>query len=377
MFLKRIRLTNFRNYKSLEHDFNNPVTILIGNNAQGKSNFLESVYYLATSKSQKAEREDELLNSGETVLRVEGDVESAQDTTALEVAVQTLEGMMRKRVKVNGVPRRVWEYSGSLAVVLFSPEDINLVTGSPSLRRGFCDHVLSQTDRGYKKALSDYENILARKNRVLKAIRENIASVDQLVYWSQQQLLLGTQIANCRRDLFAYLNSTEKKLGDFRFEYMENPITKERLLEYQGREIDSATSLIGPHRDDFSFRLIEEDGVHRDLAKFGSRGEQRTAVLDLKLGEVSYIESKLGSRPVLILDDIFSELDLGHRKHVVSVSKLQQTIIAAVELDNELEKDFEGSEIIRVKEGSFNLLTLKPGMDTGEVIGNKDGKKSN
>lgn len=350
MFLKHLKLTNFRNFIQCDFNFQTPATILVGDNAQGKSNFLESIYYLATTKSDRVDKEEELIRYGEDFLRVEG----LAGNTNLEIAIQVIDHQLKKRVKVNGIPRRVIDYSGNLAVVMFSPEDINLVTGPPSLRRTHLDHVLSQVDRHYRKAIINYEEVVVRKNRILKAIREKLASVDQLTFWSDQQIRLAEVVTEQRRQFFESVNSVEKKIGQFQFEYLENILSQERLADYQVREIDTATSLIGPHRDDFVFKL---EG--RDLSRFGSRGEQRTAVLDLKMAELIVMERSLGDRPILLLDDIFSELDLEHRKHVVELVKLQQTIITSVEEDGFLNKAFTGAKILAVANGQLALKADK------------------
>ena len=354
MFLKSLKLVNFRSYRNLGFEFSAPITILVGKNAQGKSNFLEGIYYLATAKSVRAGREEELIKQGSDFLRVAGQVEAGDTKTELEVAMQNLAGRLKKRVKLNGIARKVSEYAGNLAAVLFSPEDINLVSGAPSLRRYFIDQILSQIDRDYRKALSSYENLLTRKNRVLKRVREGIGRRDELDYWSDAQLVLGAAIVRKREEFFAFINSSGQKLGNFEYEYLESQISLERLRQYREREVEAAASLIGPHRDDFLFKLNGQN-----LAKFGSRGEMRTAVLDLKLAEVSFIENSLGFRPVLLLDDIFSELDLEHRRHVVALSALQQTVISTVELDEALKRDFNKASLYFVENGQISSIAGK------------------
>lgn len=367
MFLKNLKLINFRNYLKLDFQFKTPITLLTGDNAQGKSNFLESIFLLAICKSERADREEEQVKYGQDFLRVEGEVESGQ-TVKLEIAIASEEGNFKKRVKVNGIPRRVIDYSQNLAVVLFSPEDINLVTGAPNLRRAHIDQTISQIDKSYKKALASYEDIIIRKNKVLKAIRDGFAQLDQLSFWASQQVLKAQIISQKRKDFFVFLNTAEKKFGQFEFEYLQSLVTSKRLLEYQDKEIDAAASLIGPHRDDFDFVILSDregslanassnklrDSLpRRNLRQFGSRGEQRTAVLDLKISETSFFESVLGSRPVLLLDDIFSELDLEHRKHVIDLAKLQQTIITSVEEDGFLKKNFKDASFFSVEDGQI------------------------
>lgn len=347
MRLLHLKLQNFRNYQAIDFSFKKQVTVLTGENAQGKTNFLESIYLLATTKSIKADKDEELVREGENFLRVEGAVEN-QDTTNLEIAMLIQNDKLTKKTKVNGIPRRSIDYCIYLAVVFFTPENINIVTGSPSLRRYHIDQTLSQIDRDYKKTLTVYESIVVRKNRILKAIQEGIAGRDQLTYWIDQQILFGNILTAKRQNYFAQINSTEKKFGPFNYLYKPSEITLERWKEYESKEIVSANSLIGPHRDDFGFFY---DG--RDLSKYGSRGEQRTAVLDLKFSEVEFIESSFGQRPILLLDDIFSELDASHRQHVIDLAFQQQTIIASVDWDEILAESLKEAEIVQVKAGNF------------------------
>lgn len=348
MLLKQIKLQNFRNYLSVEFPFKQKVTVLIGENAQGKTNFLESIYLLATTKSVKADRDEELIKEAESVLHVEGEVESRGEEVKLEIAMQLVQDKLTKKTKVNGIPRRSVDYSLNLVVVFFTPQDVNIVTGSPSLRRYQIDQTLSQIDRAYKKTLSDYENIVIRKNKVLKAVQEGFAKKDQLTYWLDQQILLGSLLTQKRQEYFDFINEDEKKFGEFKFIYKSNVVTLDRLREYEDKEIASANSLIGPHRDDFQFFLAD-----RDLSKYGSRGEQRTAVLDLKFSEVEYIESVLGERPVLLLDDIFSELDSSHRQHVIDLVFEQQTIIASVDWDQTLAQSLKDAKVIKIESGKI------------------------
>lgn len=355
MFLKNLKLANFRNYSELEFEFNNPITVLIGDNAQGKTSFLESIFFLATGKSPRVDEDSELIKIGENVCRVEGVVDTGTESrvgieTSLEIVMQNQEGeegkRLFKRVKVNGIPRRVTDYVGNLYVVLFAPEDIHLVTGSPSLRRYFFDLAISQVDREYKKSLSSYCEVITRRNRVLKNIQEGISKLDELDFWSGQMLKFGQLLTQKREEFFQFINKQERKFGEFTLDFCQSKLSDERLKEYQAREIASATSLIGPHRDDFVFKQGS-----RELAKFGSRGEHRTAVLDLKVTQLLYIEEKTATRPILLLDDVFSELDSAHRKHVLNLTAFQQTVIASVELEPDVKGQLGTAKIMKAVEG--------------------------
>lgn len=362
VFLKHLKLVNYRNYLNLEHQFNSSITVLVGNNAQGKSNLLEAIYFLATTKSLKATEDEELIATDQNFSHVFGQGEGvSKEEFNLEISMQKQEKGLAKRMRVNGLPRRVIDYIGQLYVVSFAPEDLNLVTASPSLRRWHIDLVLAQIDREYKRSLTQYGDVVTRKNRILKRIREHEGQADELDYWLDQQILLGNLISETRQKFFDYLNSRERTFpidGEtLEYRYMENPVTKERLLAYRDKEIWTASSLVGPHRDDFQFISHNSMNQTRDLNMYGSRGEQRTAVLDLKVSEVSYIEHLTGQRPVLLLDDVFSELDQTHRQHVMNLIHQQQTIMTVVELEELADGDLKDVSLYRVENGTLVSIT--------------------
>lgn len=352
MIFKKLNLVNFRNYLNLDLDFDSRPTILVGNNATGKSNLLEAIYLLSTTKSARVDNEDELIKDDESFTRVEGFVKEGQAETELLVIInrQTEEGMFRKKVLVNGISRRVTDFIGNLPAVIFYPSDINMVTGPPSLRRWHLDLALAQIDSQYKKALTLYEQFLTARNRVLKRIREGQAKFDELDYWTQGLVKNGKIISEKRLAFFDFINGLDKPLGEFEFGYKGSEVTVEKLGETNGREIAAAATLIGPHRDDFEVLL---EG--RNLAHYGSRGEQRTATLAFKLAQLEYMAKILGKRPILLLDDVFSELDALHRAHVVEVVGKQQTLIATVELQNLPKKFLDDARILKVEEGKIQL----------------------
>lgn len=340
MFLRNLKLTNFRNYARLNLNFDNSPTILLGDNAVGKSNLLESIYLLSTSKSVRVEREEELIFKGEDFARVEGLV----DETSLVVILQE----ERKRVLVNGVGRRVVDFLGNLPAVIFYPQDINMVTGSPSLRRWHLDLALAQVDQEYKRARTLYEQFLISRNRVLKRIKEGLSSKQELEYWTKELIKWGEITSRKRSLFFQFINGFGHPLGGFNFNYDSSLITKERIEQYQDSDIAAAITLIGPHRDDFSFLLDE-----RNLAHFGSRGEQRTATLAFKLAQLEFMSTIFGSRPLLLLDDIFSELDTSHRAKILEIVPKQQTIVATVELENIPKAFLDSARILKVEDGKI------------------------
>ncbi len=342
----------------------------------------------------RVENEDELIKEGEEFTRVEGILTDPETELMVLINRPSQDLSFRKKVMVNGISRRVLDFIGNLPAVIFYPSDINMVTGPPSLRRWHLDLALAQVDFDYKKTLTQYEQFLTSRNRVLKRIREGHSRVDELDYWTKELVEKGKVISEKRREFFEFINGLEKPLGEFIFEHVPSEITFERLEETNGREVAAAATLIGPHRDDYRVILNEwnviartpslpavslsnlsretkqsvkeiatgrtvqyiprNDESGRDLAHFGSRGEQRTATLAFKLAQLEYMAKILGKRPILLLDDVFSELDANHRTHVVEVVGKQQTIIATVELDN-IPKDFlDSSRILRVENGKIS-----------------------
>ncbi len=347
MFLKNLNLTNFRNYFTLNLDFDSRPTIFVGNNAAGKSSILEAIYLLSTTKSQRVENEDELIKDDKEFTKVEGFVSNGGETELLLILNRvTDEVKFRKKILVNGISRRALDFIGNLPAIIFYPSDINMVTGSPSLRRWHLDLGLAQIDHQYKKTLTLYEQFLTSRNRVLKRIREGYGKIDELTYWTDGLIQHAQIISNKRIEFFNYINQLEKPLGEFIFEYLKSEVSEIKLKETNGREVAAAATLIGPHRDDFVI-LLE----NRNMAHFGSRGEQRTATLAFKLAQLEYMAKILGKRPILLLDDVFSELDANHRAHVVEIVSKQQTIIATVELENIPKSFLDSSRILRVTDG--------------------------
>ena len=313
--VKSINLVNFRNFRKKTIDFSQKVTVIIGPNASGKTNMLESLFLLSTGKSFKAQVEEEMIGYNNDLARVEGHELEA-------ILTRGREDWPKKRLLVGGVPKRLIDFAGNFKVVLFGPWDMDLVTGSPSLRRRFLDSTLSQIDREYRRAILSYEKGLRQRNRLLFRIREEGLSRGQLLFWNQLLIKNGNYISSARQNLINFINSLEK--CNLKYDY--SAISEVRLEQYAKEEIASATTLVGPHRDDFIF--LQEK---RNMSKYGSRGQQRMEILWLKLAELAFVEERTNEKPTLLLDDIFSELDHEHRKVVFSVIGNQQTIITTAD----------------------------------------------
>jgi len=327
MSIAKIQLTNFRNFKKKVIDFSQEVTVIVGPNASGKTNILEALYLLSAGKSFRARVEDEMIGYGAETARVSG---SVVDSNLETVLTHGDNGWPRKKLLVNGVPKRLIDFTGNFQVVLFGPWDLDLVTASPSLRRNFLDMVLSQVDREYRRASLSYEKGLRQRNRLLFRIREEGLSRGQLLFWNQLLIKNGDLLSAKREDFIEFAN-LQAGLNDqkFQLEYDKSAISEARLEQYAEEEVAAATTLVGPHRDDFVFRITNDES--RNLSSFGSRGEQRMAVLWLKLAELAFIKEKIREQPTLLLDDILSELDHEHRKVVIGILGRQQTIITTAD----------------------------------------------
>ena len=325
--IKKLTLTNFRNFNKHNFEFSKNINFIVAPNASGKTNILEAVTFLSTGKSFKARREEECIKYDEQIARI--------STKDLEVVLtKDVDGWPRKRLLVSGIPRRLIDFAGNIKTVLFAPQDLELVTDGPSMRRNFLDTVLSQSDREYRRAIGSYEKGVRQRNRLLLRIREENISRSNLLFWNQLLIKNGNYITERRQELIDYINSLKK----CNLQYDYSAISEGRLEQYKNEEVASAMTLVGPHRDDFIF--LKED---RDLASFGSRGEQRMEILYLKIAELTYIEEKTKVKPILLLDDIFSELDHMHREIVMKVINNHQTIITSA--DPHFVSEFKSKEV--------------------------------
>lgn len=353
MKVTQIKLQDFRNYTQKSVSFTSLCTIFVGPNTIGKTNLQEALFLLATGKSFRADQDSEMIREGAEIAHVKADVMlpkstiKEEDLLKLEILLTRGEinghKSLHKRFMINGVARRQIDFVGKLKCVLFWPDDLRLVTGSPSLRRQYLDFVLVQTDWEYRRSLISYERGLRQRNRLLEAIRDGKAGQNQLLFWDQLLIKAGNYISQKRSDYIDYINQTRTFFGKFRLEYDASVISEVRLQQYQEAQIAAATTLVGPHRDNFLF--FEQK---RDLAKFGSRGEQRLVTLWLKLAQLEYTSSVTGEKPLLLLDDIFSELDHKRREEIIDVVRQQQTILTTTEKDFVPQALLKEAEVIKL-----------------------------
>lgn len=346
--IKSLSLNNFRNFKKVNFNFESGINVLNAPNASGKTNILESIFLISSGKSFKAKKEQEVINYNQSIASVSAEV----DDLKLEIKITTGEnGWPKKKLLVNGVPRRVIDFAGNLKVTLFAPQDLELVTESPTLRRKFLDTVLSQTDREYRRSLSSYEKGVRQRNRLLYRIREEGISRSNLIFWNQLLIKNGDYISRKRRDFIDFCNLYKSPINaSYSILYDPSAISEGRLEQYKNEEVASATTLVGPHRDDFEFQMNNKEDKDNqvNLAAYGSRGEQRMAVLWLKLAELAYIEEVTNVKPTLLLDDIFSELDHMHREIVMQAINNHQVIITSADEHNLPDMDMSKLNIINL-----------------------------
>jgi len=310
---------------------------------------------LATGRSHRTPTDAEMIRWGAGLARVEGIVDggSAAGGSTVEVALlREGSGSQRKRIRVNGVPRRATSLAGTLRVVLFAPEEMLLIAGSPGLRRTALDSLAGGRSPAYAADLATYGRTLQQRNSLLRAIREEQATRDQLRFWDNALLESGAAVVTARLDLLQAiaqpLRAAHREMapeeGELTLRYETNAPAApgesirdalgRRLAETAEKEVWNGSTLIGPHRDDLVFEL-DQAGTVRDLAGFASRGQQRTAILALKLAELDLLTALDGRPPLLLLDDVFSELDPDRRSHLVRrIAALPQALITTTTLDD-------------------------------------------
>jgi DNA replication and repair protein RecF len=346
--LDGISLQDLRGYSSAELTFGSGPQLVVGPNAAGKTSLVEAIVLLSWGRSHRTSTDAELIRWGADVARVEGT--AGPETIEVALSRSGIGGSgARKRIRVNGVARRAPALVGLLRTVIFAPEEMLLVAGSPGLRRAAIDQLAAQRSPAYLRDLATYTRTLQQRNSLLRAIREEQASRAELRFWDGTFLESGAAIVDARlqllRDLAAPLASAhaeiapdEASAATLAVRYATNApalpgesprdALGRRLVETAEKEVWNGSTLIGPHRDDVVFEL-----GGRDLAGFASRGQQRTAILAFKLAELDLLTAQDGRPPLLLLDDVFSELDPDRRSHLVRrISELPQSFVTTTTL---------------------------------------------
>lgn len=356
MIIKSLKLKNYRNYELLNLEFDSKTNILYGDNAQGKTNILEALYLSGTTKSHRGTKDRDLIRFGQDESHIETIVEKHGIDFQIDMH---LKKNSPKGIAINKIPiRKASELFGIIHFVFFSPEDLNIIKDGPAGRRRFVDLELSQLDKLYLSNLSNYNQIINQRNSLLKEITYQEHLIDTLDIWDMQLAEYGTKVIEGRKQFIEQVNGIisgihEKLTGgreDIRLSY-ESSIGEMSLEEVirknRNRDIKFRSTSAGPHRDDICFRT-----GNIDIRRFGSQGQQRTAALSLKLSEIELVKMLIKDTPILLLDDVLSELDKHRQNYLLDSIHDIQTVITCTGLDEFVNHRFSINKIFHVKHGT-------------------------
>lgn len=360
MFVKSLELRNFRNYNNLSIVFDEDNNILFGDNAQGKTNVLEAIYVSGTTKSHKGCKDKELIKLGED----ESHIRMIVNKNGIDRKIDMhLRKNKSKGVAIDGIPiKKSMELCGLINIIFFSPENLNIIKNGPSERRRFIDMELCQIDRFYLDNLYKYNKIVSQRNNLLKQINVDKSNLETLDIWDEQLSIYGKKIIIRRREfvdeLNTIVNSIHKNLSgdieDLKICYEPNvneDSFEEKLFINRDRDIILKSTSCGPHRDDIGFLINDID-----VRKFGSQGQQRTAALSLNLAEIELVKNKIKDNPILLLDDVLSELDRNRQNYLLNSLKGIQTIITCTGLEEFINNRFNVDKIYKVEDGRISYV---------------------
>lgn len=358
MVIESLELKNYRNYRELHISFDPGTNVLYGDNAQGKTNILEAVYVCATTKSHRGSKDREIIEFGEEESHIKMNIR--KDGVPYRIDMH-LKKNKTKGVAINGIAiHKASELFGVVNVVFFSPEDLNLIKNGPAERRRFVDLELCQLNRLYVHSLVQYNKIILQRNKLLKEVAFRPEYEEMLDIYDMQLITYGKELIHYRTDFIDQLNiiireihynlSGKKEELEIRYEPNSSTDGLEEAIK-KGRNLDlkQRTTLTGPHRDDISFFVNKID-----IRRFGSQGQQRTAALSLKLAEIELVKKIVKDYPILLLDDVLSELDSGRQEHLLSGISHIQTVITCTGLDDFISHCFQIDKTFKVVNGTVD-----------------------
>lgn len=356
MMIESVELKNYRNYRELHMDFSPGTNILYGDNAQGKTNILEAVYVCSTTKSHRGSKDKEMIRFEEEESHIKMNVRKLDISYRIDMHLKRNKA---KGIAINGIPiKKASELFGIVNVVFFSPEDLNIIKNGPAERRRFMDLELCQLNKMYVHSLVQYNRVLLQRNKLLKELNFRPEYEETLDAWDMQLLHYGKDLIQCREEFVGKLNDIVRKTHSqisggkesLILSYEPNvEISKfeEKLCLNRETDIRMKTTGTGPHRDDISFLI---DGI--DIRKFGSQGQQRTAALSLKLSELELVKGLVKDYPVLLLDDVLSELDGGRQEQLLAGIGGIQTMITCTGVEDFVNHHFPLNRIYKVIKGT-------------------------
>lgn len=360
MIIKSLELENYRNYKNLSLEFDKGTNILTGENAQGKTNILEAVYLCSTTKSHRGSKDSEIINFDSEECHLRTILNKKEEDIRIDIHLRKSKS---KVIALNLEKlKKTSELIGILNVVLFSPEDLNIIKGGPSYRRTFIDMQICRLDPSYVFNLSNYNKIIDQRNKLLKDIYFQPALKETLFIWDSQLQSYGSQVIKKRREFVNELNeivkeihyklTNQKEFLDIKYEpdTLEDEI-ENTLKQNAERDLRSKATSAGPHRDDY---VININGM--DARKYGSQGQQRTAALSLKLAEIEIIKRNTKDNPIFLLDDVLSELDSNRQNMLLDSISNIQTIITCTGLDDFINERFTINRVFEVHDGIVEVV---------------------
>ncbi len=361
MYIKRIKIKNFRNYENLDLEFDENINIIYGKNAQGKTNLLEAIYISSMSKSHKNVKDNELIKFNEEEAHIKEEIIEKEKSFIIDIHIKKNKnkGIAINKKKVE----KVSEFLGISNVVFFASEDLNIIKEGPNKRRKFLDLYICQLESIYVKYLSKYNKILNQRNNLLKElnIKKNKELYETLDIWDEQLVKYGNEIIKKReenireieKEVFKkHLIISEKK-EKIKIEYKKNVEENnflKKLKEERENDIKNNITSVGPHRDDIKFYIND-----MDIKKYGSQGQQRTISIALKFAEVENIKNKKNESPIFLLDDVFSELDENRQKIIVENVNEMQTIITCTGIPIKILKILKPNRIIKIDNGKAEI----------------------
>ena len=357
MYIESMELKDFRNYEFLSLRFDKGTNIFYGDNAQGKTNILEAVYLCGTTKSHRGSKDREMIRFHENESHIKLRINKGGISHRIDMHLKKNKA---KGIAIDGIPiRKAKELLGIVNIVFFSPEDLNIIKNGPGERRRFLDSELCQLNKIYLSDLFQYNHILNQRNKLLKDIAQKESLKSTLDIWDEQLVRYGASVIRSRREFVREMNEVIQRIHSSitgekeQIELIYEPNVEEEqfleiLLKNREKDFKFKNTSSGPHRDDMCVKIN-----HIDIRKYGSQGQQRTAALSLKLSEIHLVERKIKDVPILLLDDVLSELDVNRQNYLLESIKNIQTMITCTGLDEFVKNRFHINKVFFVREGTI------------------------
>lgn len=362
MKIKKLILNNFRNYDFLDIEFSDSINIFYGNNGQGKTNILEALYILSTTKSHKNSNDKEIIKFNENEAFIHGYFN--ENSIDIKVDIH-IEKNKKKEIIINNLKlNRINEHIGNINIIIFSPEDLKIINSSPAKRRSFIDTELCQINKVYMNNLSIYKKIIEQRNKLLKeiSIKKDKNIISTLDVWDEQLIKYGVEIikerekfiekiSNIVRDKHKEITNTDEELKIIYKKNVDEINFREELKNNREKDLKYICSNVGPHRDDIDFYINDVD-----VKIYGSQGQQRTVALILKLSEIEIIKNIYNKKPILLLDDVLSELDRKRQRLLLKMINGTQTFITCTGIEEFINENIDINTIYEIKNGEAALI---------------------